>query len=70
MKTNLIEVQTKIQNAMTGGCAGIKATIAGERIQLNNGSKVIGFVSLSDAGVCFSFESFGLLKRAITAAFN
>ena len=70
MKTNLIEVQTKIQNAMTAGCAGIKATVAGERIQLNNGSKVIGFVTVTDAGVSFSFESFGLLKRTVTSALN
>ena len=70
MKTNLNEAQTKIQNSMVGGCAGIKAAIAGERIQLTNGSKTIGFVTVSDAGASFSFPSFALLKNTIKSALN
>ena len=69
-KMKLNEAQTKIQNAITGGCAGIKATIAGDRIQLSNGSKIIGFVTVSESVASYDFDSFALLKRAITSALN
>lgn len=68
METNLNEAQTKIQHAMVGGCAGIRAVVAGDRIRLTSGSKHIGFVAVDDAGPSFDFRSFALLKNTIKSA--